>query len=69
LTGTPEEIAAVTKAYKVYYKKVPSSEASGDYGMDHTSIIYLMDPNGEFIAHFTPATTVEEMTAKLDKLL
>jgi len=37
--------------------------------MDHTSIIYVMDPSGEFVAHFTPTTTVEEMTAKLDKLL
>jgi cytochrome oxidase Cu insertion factor (SCO1/SenC/PrrC family) len=69
LTGTPEEIAAVTKAYKVYYKKVPNDAAPGDYGMDHTSIIYLMDPDGAFVTHFTPATTVEDMTAKLDKVL
>lgn len=69
LTGTPEEIAAVTRAYKVYFKKVPNAESPGDYGMDHTSIIYVMDPSGEFVAHFTPTTTVEEMTAKLDKLL
>jgi protein SCO1/2 len=69
LTGTPEEIAAVTKAYKVYFKKTPNAESPDDYGMDHTSIMYVMDPNGEFVAHFTPTTTVEEMTAKLDKLL
>jgi len=69
LTGTPEEIAAVAKAYKVYYKKVPNADSPGDYGMDHTSIIYLMDPDGAFVTHFTPATTVEDMTAKLDKVL
>jgi protein SCO1 len=69
LTGTPEEITAVTKAYKVYYKKVPNEASPGDYAMDHTSIIYLMDPSGEFVTHFTPTTTVEEMTAKLDKVL
>jgi protein SCO1/2 len=69
LTGTPEEIAAVTKAYRVYYKKVPNAEVAGDYGMDHTSIIYVMGPDGEFVTHFTPATTLDEMTAKLDKLL
>ena len=69
LTGTPDEIAAVTKAYKVYFQKVPNNERPADYGMDHTSIIYLMDPNGEFVAHFTPSTTVDDMTAKLDKLI
>ncbi len=69
LTGTPEEIAAVATAYKVYYKKVPNADAPDDYGMDHTSIIYLMDPRGEFVTHFTPTTTVDELTAKLDKIL
>ncbi len=69
LTGTPEEIATVAKAYKVYYKKVPNDASPGDYTMDHSAIIYLMDPDGEFVAHFTPATSVDEMAAKLDKIL
>jgi protein SCO1/2 len=69
LTGTPEEIAAVAKAYKVYYAKTPSKEHPDDYTMDHTSIIYVMDPNGEFVTHFTPATSVDEMAAKLGKIL
>jgi protein SCO1/2 len=69
LTGTPEEIADVAKAYKVYYKKVPNEAAPGDYGVDHTGIIYLMGPDGEFVSHFTPTTTVDELTAKLDKVL
>lgn len=69
LTGTPEEIAAVAKAYKVFYQKVANQSSPADYGMDHTSIIYLMDPDGEFVTHFTPTTTVDAMTAKLDGLL
>lgn len=69
LTGTPEEIAAVAKAYKVFYQKVANQNSPADYGMDHTSIIYLMDPDGEFVTHFTPTTTVDAMTAKLDGLL
>lgn len=66
LTGTPEEIAAVAKAYKVYYAKVPSKD---DYTMDHTSIIYVMDPKGEFVTHFTPSTSADDMAAKLDKIV
>jgi protein SCO1/2 len=69
LTGTPEEISNVTKAYKVYYKKVPNETVPGEYGVDHTSIIYVMDPRGEFVTHFTPTATVEELTAKLDKII
>lgn len=69
LTGTPEEIAAVAKAYKVFYQKVANQSSPADYGMDHTSIIYLMDPDGEFVTHFTPTMTVDAMTAKLDGLL
>jgi protein SCO1/2 len=69
LTGTPEEIAAVAKAYKVYYAKVPSKERPDDYTMDHTSIIYVMDSKGEFVTHFTPSTSVDDMAAKLDKIV
>jgi len=45
LTGTEEEIAAVAKAYKVYYRKVPTESG---YTMDHTATILLMDSRGEF---------------------
>jgi cytochrome oxidase Cu insertion factor (SCO1/SenC/PrrC family) len=69
LTGTPEEIAAVAKAYKVYYAKVPSKERPDDYTMDHTSIMYVMDPKGEFVTHFTPSTSADDMAAKLDKIV
>jgi cytochrome oxidase Cu insertion factor (SCO1/SenC/PrrC family) len=69
LTGTPEEIAVVAKAYRVYYAKVPSKERPDDYTMDHTSIIYVMDPKGEFVTHFTPSTSVDDIAAKLDKIV
>jgi protein SCO1/2 len=51
LTGTPEQIAAVTKNYRVYYAKAPS-ESAGDYLMDHSSFAYLMAPDGSFIDVF-----------------
>ena len=69
LTGTPEEIAKAAKAYRVYYKKVPNADLPDDYSIDHTSIFYLMDPEGEFVTHFSPTTPVDDMTAKLDKAL
>jgi protein SCO1 len=50
LTGDPAAIDAAIKAYRVYAKKVPLE--NGDYTMDHTAIVYLMDKDGHFIAPF-----------------
>lgn len=69
LTGTPAEIAAVAKAYRVFYEKTPNERSPAEYGMNHTSIIYLMGPDGAYVAHFTPMTSVEQMSEKLSKLL
>lgn len=69
LTGTPEEIQDVAKAYRVYYRKVKDEKSTAEYTVDHTSIIYLMSPDGEFIAHFTHATPVAAMAEKLEKVL
>ena len=48
LTGSPAAIEAAEKAYRVYARKVPSG-TGGDYAMDHTAIVYLMDRNGRFV--------------------
>jgi protein SCO1/2 len=45
LTGTPDQVAAAAKAYKVFYQKEGSGQ---DYGMQHSSAVYLMDPRGRF---------------------
>ena len=50
LTGDPAAVAAVAKAYRVYFKKVPLDQ--GGYTMDHTAIVYLMDKNGRFVSPF-----------------
>jgi cytochrome oxidase Cu insertion factor (SCO1/SenC/PrrC family) len=69
LTGTPAEIEAVTKAYRVYAKKVADPKSSAGYSFDHSAIIYLMGPDGAYLAHFTHATNVEAMAERLNKLL
>jgi len=37
--------------------------------MNHTSIIYLMGPDGAYVTHFTPMTELDAMVERLDKLL
>jgi protein SCO1 len=67
LTGTPEDVAEAAKGYRVYYAKHP--EAGGDYSMDHSSVIYVMDPEGRFTASFTHQSAPEEIAERLKKLL
>ena len=67
LTGTPQEIAQAAKGYRVYYAKHP--EEGGDYSMDHSSVIYVMDPRGRFTASFTQESSPEAIAERLKKLL
>jgi protein SCO1/2 len=50
LSGSAAQVDAIKKAYFVYAKRVPLE--GGSYTMDHTSIVYLMDKQGKFIAPF-----------------
>ncbi|MHA1164660.1 MAG: SCO family protein [Alphaproteobacteria bacterium] len=67
LTGTPQEIKAVTGAYKIYYKKVSDDPSSTDYVMDHSSIVYLMSPKGEYLTHFSYGAGVDKMAKGIAK--
>lgn len=69
LTGTLPEVEAAAKAYRVYFRKAKDEKSAADYTIDHSSIIYLMDPNGEYVTHFTHATSLETMTERLAKHL
>ncbi len=63
LTGDPAAVNAALKAYRVYAKKVPLE--GGDYTMDHTALVYLMDKNGRFVAPFDMKRTAEAEAADL----
>jgi protein SCO1/2 len=69
LTGSPEEIAAVAKAYRVYYAKAKTEGSDTDYTVDHGSLIYLMDPEGKFVTHFTYGTDPEKLAQGLAKAI
>jgi protein SCO1/2 len=64
LTGSPAQIAAVTKAYQVYYAKGEKVDEH-DYLMDHSSLIYLMGPNGKYITSFPENAEPKALVAAL----
>ncbi len=67
LTGNAEQVAKVLTAYRVYAKKVPLKD--GDYTMDHTALVYLMDRDGNFVAPFNMKRKPEEAAAELKRYL
>jgi protein SCO1/2 len=66
LTGDQKDIASAAKAYRVYYRKAGDS-GKGDYTVDHSAFVYLMDGSGKYITHFTFNTAPETMAAVIRK--
>jgi len=65
LTGTPEQIAHVAKAYRVYYAKVEDKDSPGAYLMDHSAFVYLMGPDGKYLTMFSHRTGPDAMVKTL----
>jgi protein SCO1/2 len=66
LTGTPQQIANAARVYGVYYRKAGEGD---EYSVDHTSLVYVMDPDGRFVTFFGHDADAETMTNKLKQLL
>lgn len=69
LTGSEEDISAIAKAYRVYYRKAEQADPSIPYLMDHTTLVYLMGPNGEYLTHFAYGTNVASLADGLRKAI
>lgn len=67
LTGSREQIDAVIKAYRVYAKKVPLDD--GDYTMDHSAAVYLMNSDNKFVGTIAYAEAEETALQKLRRLI
>jgi protein SCO1 len=68
LTGTPEQIAAVAKEYRVYHAKARPSEGD-DYLMDHSSFTYLIGPDGRFVQFFRHQASAQDVADFLNERL
>ncbi len=70
LTGTKDQVYAAAKAYRAYFKKVVEEGGDEDaYLMDHTSITYLMGPDGQFVKHFPHGYDPQKMAERLKAIL
>jgi protein SCO1/2 len=67
LTGSAEQVDKAARAYRIYYAK--HKRPDGGYDMDHSAVIYVMDPQGRFTATLTPDSTAAAIAERLQKLL
>jgi len=66
LTGTKEQVAAAAKAYRVYFSKANENESDeDDYLVDHSIVLYLVSPEGEFLDFFTQRMEVKDVVEKV----
>lgn len=68
LTGSPELVRRIADFFKVRYEKVMVPGAS-HYSIDHSAGMYLLGPDGRFIARLAFGTPVDQLADKLRPLL
>lgn len=69
LTGTPEQVAQVAEEYRVIYRETEEGQEDESYLVDHTSFIYLMDFEGEFVTVFSHGHTPQAIADALQDFL
>jgi protein SCO1/2 len=71
IAGDPAKIAEVIKGFRVYAKKIPLDEAKpdGDYTMDHTASIFLLDADGRFKGTIAYGENPDTAIKKLENLM
>jgi protein SCO1/2 len=67
LTGTQAQIDNVAKAYRIY--AAPQNANGGDYLVDHSAYLYLMDPQGRFVNVISGEASGDEMAERLRKAI
>ena len=68
LSGSPQSVAATEKTFRVFARK-GEKQPDGDYSMDHSSVVYLMDKNGAFVEAFNVERPPEEAAKDLEARL
>lgn len=69
LTGTPNQIAKIAKKFRVYFAEVDHAADDDDYLVDHSIVMYLISPEGEFLDFYTQLMTATEITDKIEKVM
>jgi protein SCO1/2 len=69
LTGSPQQIDAVTQEYGAYALRHKTGPGREDYVLDHSTYLYVMDPGGKFVRAFDADTSGDRIADALRELL
>ena len=69
LTGTPDQIVAMAKAYHVFFERRAEPKEQGGYAMDYSPLIYVMGPDEKFIKPFQYTTDAKTLAEGLKMVL
>lgn len=67
LTGTESQVAAAAKAFRAYYGRVDQKTAPNGYTMNHSTILYLMGPDGGFVTHYAHTDKAGDIARSIKK--
>jgi len=67
LTGTPEQIAATSDTFPIYFERIDDASAPDGYTMGHSSHLFLFDGQAGFVDSWPYGTTAEEILTDLRK--
>ena len=67
ISGEPDDVRKMLKGYKVYFSRVPLDD--GDYTMDHSAAVYILDSQGDFAGSIPYGATQEDALVKIRKAL
>jgi protein SCO1/2 len=67
LSGTHEQVAAIEAAYRIHVQRRDAGD--GEYSVDHTSFIHIMDPAGHFVGLVSDLMPPERLANRLAQLL
>lgn len=67
ISGPPDDVRAMADVWRVYYNRQPLDD--GDYTMDHTSLVYLLDDNGDYVDLIRYNEAMDSAVEKLSALL
>ncbi|KAL1736242.1 SCO1 protein [Schizophyllum commune] len=67
LRGGWDATKSICRAYRVYFSTPPDADPNGDYLVDHSIFVYLVDPEGHFVDAFGQNLTAEDIKQKVEE--
>ena len=69
LTGSEEQVGQALQSFGITWRSQAVGPDDTSYRVDHTSLFYLMGPDGEFIQHYVPTQGPTQIALEIERVL